>query len=177
MARPDFAYLGSLLLVMGCLAGAGRCAGWIGGQAEDRTGRAPSYLATEGTIESVGLQSTVLLGSPTSYSPSVSYRYTVGGKPYQASTLSYSPKTGFDTTDEQEARRLLEENYGHSGSRVTVYYDPEHPDRAVLDRSVELVEGTHPLTHLARALYLAAAAMPLLSFVLRWRNARKLPWE
>ncbi len=175
MRRMD--YVGPLLLVVLGLAGAGRCATWIGGQGEDRTGRAGRYEATEGTVEKVWLRAEVMLGSPTCYSPSVAYRYTVAGKPYHASTLSYSPSAGFETCDEREAERLLAARYGRPGSPITVYFDPEHPDRAVLDRSVALVEGTHPLTFLGRALYVLAALMPLLSFVLRWRNARKLPWE
>lgn len=68
--------------------------------------------------------------SPDTYMPSVRYEFEVGDKRYIAERLHF---LGSSYNDIAEARRRLERF--PVGAKVTAYYDPDDPERAVLDNS------------------------------------------
>lgn len=87
---------------------------------------ARGYAATEGVIEDITISS-----APRGSSSRVlEYAYEVGGKTYR----NRKPSVGPVDTDAL-ARRWPE------GTRVTVYYDPRDPRRAVLIRDLSLSHG------------------------------------
>jgi hypothetical protein len=66
-----------------------------------------------------------------SYSPEVTYRYVVDGQSYESYTIKFGENAyGNRNTAEAIAARYPD------GSRVTVYYDPADPERAVLEPGV-----------------------------------------
>lgn len=66
------------------------------------------------------------------YYPKVRYQYEVGGKTYICDRLSFAGGEGGDTKIEAQA---LANRYP-SGQKVVVYYDPKHPEKAVLERGL-----------------------------------------
>ena len=66
------------------------------------------------------------------YLPVVSYSYRVRGELYQNDKISFSIKEGYRSSKKAEK---ITQKYS-LGRAVTVYYDPDDPATAVLDRSV-----------------------------------------
>lgn len=93
-----------------------------------RTLDAGDWLATEGTIVTSGR----LSGSARNRDRvRVEYDYTVGGTVHRATRISFTQVWGYGFTD------AVLERY-RQGAVVTVYYHPEDPDNAVLERDVPL---------------------------------------
>jgi hypothetical protein len=63
------------------------------------------------------------------YRPEVSFEYTVDGRQYEATRINFSSDQSYDTTDDawEVANRYP------TGETVSVYYDPEEPETAVLE--------------------------------------------
>ena len=93
------------------------------------------WPASQGTIlESWVRESTTTDddGSTSShYYPEVRYAYQVMGVEYQGDKLTFGPKSG---GAQSKAARIVS-NYP-KGVTVTVYYDPQKPSNAVLERNV-----------------------------------------
>ena len=88
-----------------------------------------SWPTVKGTI----VQSVVAKsgsGSKVKYSPVIEYRYEVDGRTAQGSRLRAAPTGSDDTPDREEVESILK--LYPQGSEVTVHYDPERPDRALL---------------------------------------------
>jgi len=66
------------------------------------------------------------------YYPKVRYEYPVGGNRYAGERISFSGGEGGEKKSEAEA---VAERYP-SGQKVMVYYDPNDPARAVLQRGL-----------------------------------------
>jgi hypothetical protein len=62
------------------------------------------------------------------YYPKVRYQYSVGGKSYTGDRISFSGGEG----GEKKSKAQAVVNRYPSGQKVIVYYDPKHPERAVL---------------------------------------------
>lgn len=100
-------------------------------------------------------------GTRYSYAPVVAYRYRVRGVQYESDRLSACEVAG----RESYARRRRAE-YG-PGAKVTVYYDPEDPASAVLERGLSWV------TFLVFALgIMLLAAVVGIHLYLRWTEAQ-----
>ena len=65
-----------------------------------------------------------------SYYPSVTYAYSVEGKPYSSSQIAFGGTIGYNQRAKAEAKL----NDYPVGKPVTVYYNPEKPSEAVLER-------------------------------------------
>jgi hypothetical protein len=63
------------------------------------------------------------------YTPKISYQYTVNGKTYTGEKISFSGGEGGEKKNEAQA---VVDHY-FSGKKIAVYYDPEHPKKAVLE--------------------------------------------
>jgi hypothetical protein len=63
------------------------------------------------------------------FSPKISYQYSVGGKTYTGEKISFSGGEGGEKKNKAQA---VVNRYS-SGKKVAVYYDPNHPEKAVLE--------------------------------------------
>ncbi len=73
-------------------------------------------------------------GSAIHYFPVVNYSYRVRGTMYQNDKISFSLKGEYRSSKKAEK---ITQKYAQ-GRAVTVYYDPDDPATAVLDRSVPI---------------------------------------
>lgn len=67
----------------------------------------------------------------TMYTAKVIYEYTVGGRPRQGDRVRFGH---VDTSDIVDARRIVA--HYPKGQDVTVHYDPDRPERSVLEAGV-----------------------------------------
>lgn len=65
------------------------------------------------------------------YAPQVVYEYTVDAHPYRSSQMSFGPTQTHQRRTDAEA---IMQRYP-VGAAVAVYYDPQNPGQAVLERS------------------------------------------
>ncbi|RIH81350.1 hypothetical protein Mterra_03214 [Calidithermus terrae] len=108
------------------------------------------YVATQGVIEDV-LIVNYPRGGPTY---GFEYRYEVGGRVYRGRRVSVGP------VDTQALARRWPE-----GTRVTVYYDPRDPRRAVLIRDLGLLRDWQ------WPAFVFLTLSPLLAYLLLRRHA------
>ena len=87
-----------------------------------------SWPSTPGNI--VSSKITVLHGKGVSYRPEVVYKYLVGGNKFEGTSFWMFD----DNVGRSRAYELMEEF--PPGARITVYYDPISPNRAVLKPGV-----------------------------------------
>jgi hypothetical protein len=92
-----------------------------------------SWLPAQGNILSseVKEHSAVNPGSnsQTVFSPMVRYQYTCAGRSFSGFRLTFNPVDYTRSQAEQIANRFS------PGNQATIYYDPLHPEEAVLERS------------------------------------------
>ena len=69
-----------------------------------------------------------------SYYPEIRYQYQVMGNEYQGDKISFSPKI---SSIRSWAERVIAKY--PTGANVTIYYQPDNPSNAVLERSVSRV--------------------------------------
>lgn len=72
-------------------------------------------------------------GDSYSYHPEVHYQYQVMGTEYQGSKIAFGPKVGGRSRAEKTIEKYP------AGANVTVYYQPDNPANAVLERSISKV--------------------------------------
>ncbi len=94
------------------------------------TSRSRGWVRAGGRVISSSVNEYAGKGS-TSYRPIVVYSYSVGAARYMSSRISFRPH---GTTDRNEAARIAG-RYG-VGTSVDVFYDPQDPEQAVLERGV-----------------------------------------
>lgn len=110
--------------------------GFIGLRQKARVSVTKEWPTTNGTV----LFSTVEArrsssssgGTSTSYYPSVVYQYQVNGQTFQSNQLSMGMRVGLGSYNAVQQR--VTENYS-PGSVITVYYNPNNPQQAVLEHS------------------------------------------
>lgn len=106
----------------------------VGGYlAVDQQTRASGYATTNGTVRSVELDRYRRIGRPnlfgnTYYDPNVTYTYVVDGRRY----IGHDVSLGSDVETNQRRRAEAVVAALRDADRVTVHYDPAHPDRAYL---------------------------------------------
>jgi hypothetical protein len=91
------------------------------------------------TIQGIVIQSWVRKSSSTdddgsvsySYYPEVHYQYQVMGTEYQGNQIAFGPKVGGNRS--RAEKKIAKYPVGSS---LTVYYQPDNPDIAVLERSL-----------------------------------------
>jgi len=70
--------------------------------------------------------------SITSYMPQVKYTYSVTGNTYQGSHIGFGvPISGFESSAKKVVARY------RTGATRTVFYNPQNPAQAVLERNME----------------------------------------
>lgn len=91
-----------------------------------------NWSGTQGTVRESNVQVKESYdsddGTTTTYSPYVRYGYTVNQQPYESGRIHFgSGKTSRRASEEVVSRYP-------AGSTVMVYYDPQNPQQAVLER-------------------------------------------
>ena len=66
-----------------------------------------------------------------SYYPEIQYQYQIMGNEYQGDKITFGPKSGGNRTRAEKAIAKYP-----TGANVTVYYQPDKPETAVLERSI-----------------------------------------
>jgi len=66
-----------------------------------------------------------------SYYPEIQYQYQVLGMAYQGDKIAFGPKSGGNRTKAERAIAKYP-----NGANVKVYYQPDKPENAVLERSI-----------------------------------------
>jgi len=89
------------------------------------------WLRTDGVIQSAQMIHQRNAGSGGAYGASVSYEYRVSGTSYAGTRISYGD---YLTGDAEHARSLLARY--RPDTKMLVFYDPDKPDRAVLETGV-----------------------------------------
>lgn len=92
-------------------------------------------------------------GDTTTYSPVVKYEYRVGSDPYAGSRIGFGDLFYNWLSSESRVRTFSK------GSNVTVYFDPQDPSNAVLDRAYPSV-ALALLTGIAFLCLIAAVYLP-----------------
>ena len=95
-----------------------------------------SWPSISGRITESTLDVESRMDKSDSYMPRVRYEYAVKGQSYESSQLNFWGSIGGNRGRPPSGRRR-----GTPGARVTVYYNPESPSEAVLDRAFS------PLVH------------------------------
>ena len=72
-------------------------------------------------------------GDSYSYHPEIHYQYQIMGIEYQGNKIAFGPKIG----GRSQAEKMIEKY--PTGANVTVYYQPDNPAKAVLERSISKV--------------------------------------
>lgn len=91
------------------------------------------FLPTEGTVTASRVETSQDSDGDTVRTPVVEYSYTVAGRPYQSKR--YTCMVGnFSSGSRGYAEAVVTKH--PAGARITVYYDPQHPEAAVVDRSL-----------------------------------------
>jgi hypothetical protein len=73
-------------------------------------------------------------GTSYSYHPEIHYQYQVMGKEYQGNKIAFGPKVGGNRS---RAEKMMEKY--PTGANVSVYYQPDNPANAVLERSISKI--------------------------------------
>jgi hypothetical protein len=116
----------AVALVLALVLGA-----WVWKQ--QRQDAAAAWPATAGRIVASAVEPVApppASRQPPSFVVAVRYEYTVGGRRYEAGRIAFGPPTPYA---HGEAAERVRERYPVGGA-VTVYYDPQRPDDAVLER-------------------------------------------
>ena len=122
------------------------------------------WREARGIIDSATVGSTTSnsgrLGVDAAYVPDVRYRYTVDGREFRGDTVH----RGLAANSEEEARATVERY--PAGAGVSVFYNPDAPEQAVLERDIR------PQTYQA-ALATAAGLLAGIACLFRFRKLRR----
>jgi hypothetical protein len=108
----------------------------LGKPALDKARQTTTWPTVEGKIESSAVTQHQDNSNPDSsgtlYSANVRYSYAVNGRTYQSSTIWSG--THYSSSSSGEQQQIVARY--PPGKAVPVYYDPEHPEEAVLEPGV-----------------------------------------
>ena len=120
--------LGWLLIGGGVLAVLFPIVSWM------RVRASRSWPSVSGRVTESTLDVETHVGKTDSYMPRIRYEYTIKGQTYESSPLNFWGSMG-------GSRSVAERTTARypTGAKVTVYYNPEMPSEAVLDRAFSLL--------------------------------------
>jgi len=110
------------------------------------------WSSTQGVVEDHVVRRRVGPNDETMYEASPRYAYEVGGARFRGDRFSYADTSRMDT--QQGAVEAIARRFP-AGSTVAVYYDPRHPERAVIDRGMRWFR---PAVGLAAGAFLVVAS-------------------
>ncbi len=88
--------------------------------------RSQAWNETDGEVEAFTLNRTYVAD----FVPSIRYRYHVAGRDYAGDSIRLGGRLSFRS---KRLARKLQDTY-RVGNRVSVFYDPEDPEKCCLDR-------------------------------------------
>jgi len=149
-----------LLLAILCI-GIGIGLGWLWLDTLQAVSASEEWPSVAGSIESARLGKQLDSTSSTGkrrylYSAEIRYRYSVNGVSHSGHRISFGD---YSTDSPRDARRLL--RHYPRGKSVTVFYAPDNPGEAVLERSSGV---GNIVTLLAAIIFLLGGAGILLAF-------------
>jgi uncharacterized protein DUF3592 len=120
------------------LVGIGLLAWWL--VSRRRVAASQAWPAAQGQIAAASLHSYTRSDSDgndtTYYEPKIEYAYTVGGQPLTGKRVAFGAAA---STSRARAEQIVS-RYA-PGAAVAIYYNPERPQEAVLERSVSNMTG------------------------------------
>ena len=93
------------------------------------------WMRTEGQILFAGVDSQTSIevdGPHTTYQAKVIYRYTVSGNTYDHNQIAFNSDL---RTENYQKQAEIASQYA-PGEAVTVYYNPNHPENAIIERKI-----------------------------------------
>ena len=93
-----------------------------------------------------------------SYSPEVTFVYVADGRSYEGRTIKFGENS---YSSERKAQEIL--SHYPMGQTVTVFYDPAHPDKAVLEPGVS--GGSYIVLSIGVLFVLIAFVTPIFIFI------------
>lgn len=121
----------NLIIVMLAMFAAGIFMLALGGYEIKGSQETSNWPSTTGTITSSSVRKETRRESnktSTVYYPSVQYRYQIDSRPYTSSRIAFGNASGGRKSFAQD----VAEKYP-SGQKITVYYDPDDPQYAILE--------------------------------------------
>lgn len=111
---------------------------YLGRQSQKKADASQNWPSVNGTIQDVKAAKNYHAGADDdinvdTYSPKLRYSYSVGGTGYSSDRIAF----GYGKTFNSESAALASIQKYSQGSLVTVYYNPENPNEAVLERRNE----------------------------------------
>ena len=111
---------------------------YLGRQSQKKADASQNWPSVNGTIQDVKAAKNYHTGADDdinveTYSPKLRYSYSVGGTEYSSDKIAF----GYGKTFNSELAALASIQKYSQGSMVTVYYNPENPNEAVLERKNE----------------------------------------
>ena len=108
---------------------------YLGRQSQKKADASQNWPSVNGTIQDVKAAKNYHSGADDdinvdTYSPKLRYSYTVEGAGYSSDRIAF----GYGKTFNSESAALASLQKYSRGSVVTVYYNPENPNEAVLER-------------------------------------------
>ena len=92
------------------------------------------YIQTEGIVTFSEVRGSSLEGTHPTYYPCIEFDYTVDAITYKTGRYR---RTQYETTGRSEKEEICKK-YA-VGTKHPVYFDPSHPERAVIERKISLV--------------------------------------
>jgi len=132
----DNSVIGAIVIIV-----AGAAAAGFGGYMWMEQGeRIDSYETTEATVLSSEVEVEMRSdpdssGQERTYTPEITYEYTVDGETYESSNIMPGP--GQSSMGESRADSLVADH--PEGETATAYYDPENPSNAFLVKNQQLL--------------------------------------
>jgi hypothetical protein len=111
---------------------------YLGRQSQKKADASQNWPSVNGTIQDVKAAKNFHTGADDdinveTYSPKLRYSYTVAGTEYSSDRIAF----GYGKTFNSESAALASIQKHSQGSMVTVFYNPENPNEAVLERKNE----------------------------------------
>ena len=111
---------------------------YLGRQSQKKADASQNWPSVNGTIQDVKAAKNYHSGADDdinvdTYSPKLRYSYTVGGNEFSSDRIAF----GYGKTFNSESAALASIQKYSLGSVVMVYYNPENPNEAVLERRNE----------------------------------------
>jgi hypothetical protein len=102
----------------------------VGIRTYQKSNQASNWMTTTGRITTSAVTNT--MGSDRKYYARIEYEYSVLGTTYVSNKINFSQRMGIDDTAMGTAEEKVKKF--RAGSAVTVYYDPQDPRQAVIEK-------------------------------------------
>ena len=138
------------------LVGAGLV--WWGSTILQNARASADWPSVEGRITSSLVDHSTDAEGADSYSPEVTFVYVEDGRSYESHTIKFGENS---YSSERKAQEILSRY--PMGQTVTVFYDPENPEKAVLEPGVS--SGSYIVLGVGALFVVIALLVPIFTFI------------